>query len=70
MKEELESLKSKKVDIYAIYGKEDGLYSKEQIAELKNIVGDSKVKYLENCSHNVFIDQQNEFINSLKNWTK
>jgi len=70
LKEELESLKSKKVDIYAIYGKEDGLYSKEQIAELKNIVGDSKVKYLENCSHNVFIDQQNEFINSLKNWTK
>ncbi|MGY0426846.1 MAG: alpha/beta fold hydrolase, partial [Polaribacter sp.] len=70
LKENLEELKSKKVKIYAIYGKEDGLYSKEQVEELKGILGGNKVKYLKNCSHNVFIDQQKEFIELLKEWTK
>mgnify|MGYP005666582725 CR=1 FL=1 len=70
LKENLEGLKNNGVKVYAIYGKEDGLYSKEQVQELKNILGDNKVKYLDNCSHNVFIDQQEEFIDSLKDWAK
>lgn len=66
----LENLIVKKVTIFAVYGKEDGLYSKEQVEKLKNILGDNKVKYLENCSHSVFIDQQENFIELLKGWTK
>lgn len=70
IKNELQDLKNKKIDIYGVYGKEDGLYSKEQVVDLKNILGNNKVKYLENCSHNVFIDRQEEFINSMKDWIK
>jgi len=66
----LQSLLTKKVNVFAVYGKEDGLYSKEQVEDLKNILGDTKVAYLENCSHNVFIDRQEKFIELFKDWTK
>lgn len=66
----LKSLKVNKMNIFAIYGKEDGLYSKEQVESLKNNLGDNDVKYLEDCSHSVFIDQQEKFIELLKVWTK
>lgn len=69
IQDKLESLKNKKVDVYGIYGKEDGLYSEEQVESLKRILGNNKVEYLENASHNIFIDSQKEFIGSLKNWT-
>ena len=67
--ENLKVLKSKNLKIYSLFGKEDGLYSAEQIAKTENIVGISNNKYLENCSHNVFIDQQKIFIETLKKWT-
>jgi proline iminopeptidase len=66
----VKDLVAKKVPCFAISGKEDGLYSKEQVANLKNILGDTMVEYLENCSHNVFIDRQEKFIELLNNWTK
>ncbi|MDR6301757.1 pimeloyl-ACP methyl ester carboxylesterase [Mesonia maritima] len=37
IKDDLQSLKNKKVSVFGIYGKEDGLYSKEQVDGLKNI---------------------------------
>lgn len=68
LKENLERLKNKKVEMYAMYGEEDGLYAMKQVEATKTILGANKVKYLSHCSHNVFIDQQKEFIDSLKNW--
>lgn len=59
-----------KLPINGIYGKEDGLYSLNQIESMKNLVGAKNLKYLENCSHNVFIDQQTSFIEALKFWVK
>lgn len=59
-----------KIPVYGIYGKEDGLYSNEQIESLKKLIGDTKVKYWENCSHNVFSDQQTPFIEAIKVWVK
>jgi len=56
--------------IYGIYGKDDGLYSSEQIESLKNLIGEKNVNYLDNCSHNVFIDQQTLFVDALKIWVK
>jgi proline iminopeptidase len=58
------------LSIYGIYGKDDGLYSAEQIESLKNLIGAQHVKYIDNCSHNVFIDQQSAFIEALKIWVK
>ncbi len=66
----LRDLKSRKIKIFGIYGKEDGLYSEKQINDLANLIGNKNLKYLENCSHNIFIDQQVAFIESLKNWLK
>jgi proline iminopeptidase len=56
--------------IFGIYGVNDGLYSSEQIESLKNLIGAINVKYLDNCSHNVFSDQQTPFIEALKTWIK
>jgi proline iminopeptidase len=64
----LKALKDKGQAIYGFYGQEDSLYSETQINELKSIIGAENMRYLDNCSHNVFIDQQAEFIKQLKMW--
>jgi proline iminopeptidase len=66
----LEALKNQNIPIFGIYGKEDGLFDTAQIEALKALVGDENVRYLENCSHNVFIDQQKVFIETLVAWSR
>lgn len=63
-------LPGKKVKVYGLYGMDDGLYSKEQIAQLQTLIGESNLHYLPDCSHSVFIDKQSEFISALKEWTQ
>ena len=58
------------VPVYALYGKDDGLYSEKQVSDLETILGNDQLKYLDRCSHNVFIDQQEEFIAALVEWMK
>jgi len=58
------------VPIFGLYGKDDGLFSKTQISDIKNLIGANNLDYLNNCSHHVFIDQQTIFINKLKEWIK
>ena len=66
----LKQLKSEKMEIYALYGKDDGLFSSRQVMNLGQIVGKDKLKYLENCSHYLYTDQQDIFISQLKIWLK
>lgn len=66
----IKNLVSKKIKVVGLYGKEDGLYSNEQIMALQAIIGESNLKYFDNCSHNVYMDQQEGFINALKEWLK
>jgi proline iminopeptidase len=66
----LEKLRSKKIDIYALYGKQDGIFSVEQINEVRNITGENRLKYLDNCSHTLFIDQQAAFLSAVTQWLK
>lgn len=54
--------------IYALYGKQDGLYSPQQIAELERLLGPTHVCYLDICSHTVFIDQQVLFLAATSHW--
>jgi len=61
---------NKQLPIYGFYGKDDGLYSEKQVDDLRKIIGDENLKYLENCSHNVFIDQQKDFIDQVVLWNK
>lgn len=64
----LRSLQKQNIPIYGLYGKDDGLYSAQQIEDLQNLIGKDQVEYLDNCSHSVFMDQQRIFINSVKRW--
>ena len=66
----IQALLNQKIKIYGLYGKEDGLYSNTQVVELQNLIGTSNLKYFDNCSHNVFIDQQSQFIETIYMWTK
>jgi proline iminopeptidase len=68
--EPIKKLVASKMKIFGLYGKEDGLYAPYQIAALADIIGAQNLKYYEDCSHNVFIDQQSEFLKAMKNWTK
>jgi proline iminopeptidase len=66
----LQSLKKKQMKIYGLFGKDDGLFSEQQVTGLQEIIGSSNLKYLDNCSHNVFIDQQIQFIDAVMTWAK
>jgi proline iminopeptidase len=54
--------------VYGIYGKEDGLYSRGQIRRLEQHIGEANLLYLDHCSHNPFVDQQNIFLAMLRGW--
>ncbi len=66
----LQSIQKQNIKIYGLYGKDDGLYSAQQVTDLQNLIGSSNIKYFDNCSHSVFVDQQTEFIDAIKVWTK
>ncbi|MDR6969327.1 proline iminopeptidase [Flavobacterium arsenatis] len=68
--ENIKNLRSKKIPVYGLYGKEDGLFSEKQVRDLENIIGKNNLFYFDDCSHNVFIDQQSKFIEQLKHWNK
>jgi len=66
----LKNLIAKNVKVFGLYGMEDGLYSAKQVKDLQKLLGDTNVKYLENCSHSVFVDQQSLFIIAIEKFTK
>ncbi|AWA30445.1 alpha/beta hydrolase [Flavobacterium magnum] len=57
---------SKKMKVIGLYGRDDGLYSENQIEKLSKLIGKDHVFYIENSSHNVFIDRQDEFLKIIK----
>lgn len=66
----IQKLVNSKLPVFGLYGKEDGLYSKKQIEDLALLIGEDQLLYLDNCSHSVFVDQQQLFIDAIKNWTE
>jgi proline iminopeptidase len=35
---------------------------------MRNLVGENHFAFIDNCSHYLFVDQQNEFISNFKSW--
>jgi len=68
--ENLSKLVAQSIPIYGIYGKDDGLFSTQQIEGVSSILGAKNVYYLEDCSHNPFIDRQKAFLQRLSDFTK
>ena len=66
----LKKTKAKAISIYAIYGKEDGIFSSAQITSIKDLAGKNHFVLLENCSHYLFVDQQSQFLSNIKKWLK
>ncbi|MNX35776.1 Proline iminopeptidase [compost metagenome] len=66
----LNKIKKNGIPIYAIYGKEDGIFSSAQISSIKDIAGENHFALLGNCSHYLFVDQQNKFLGNIKKWLK
>jgi proline iminopeptidase len=66
----IKKIKAEGIPIYAIYGKQDGIFSTEQINSIRNLASKNHFALLENCSHYLFVDQQKEFLSNVKNWIK
>jgi proline iminopeptidase len=66
----LKEIIAKGITVYAIYGQDDGIFSPSQIKSIKNIASDNHFALLQNCSHYLFIDQQNKFISKIEMWLK
>jgi len=60
----------KEVKLFAIYGKQDGIFSKNQLIDMEKIVTKQNFKIIKNCSHYPFVDQQQIFINTVVKWLK
>lgn len=67
---QLKYLRELRIPVYALYGKQDGLYSNEQISEIGKIIRADRMKYFDQCSHTLFIDQQELFLAALSEWLK
>jgi proline iminopeptidase len=65
----LKKLKNK-VKLFAIYGKQDNIFSEKQLNDLQQIVTKKNFKIIENCSHYLFVDQQEIFIETVEKWIK
>lgn len=63
--EDLKKLR-KKIGIYGIYGAEDGLFSGEILEDLELLLGSENMVIVDNASHNVFLDQQEIFVEKVK----
>lgn len=61
-KDILKNIRKKGIPIFAIYGKDDGIFSEKQINDLKSITGEENFKLVDNASHYLFVDQQDEFL--------
>ncbi len=66
----IDNVMEQDIEVYGIYGKEDGLFSEEQVNSLAEQIGEGNMLYLDNCSHNVFVDRQTEFIEAIVEWNK
>lgn len=59
-----------KVKLFAVYGKQDNIFSKQQLHDLQKIITPNNFKMIENCSHYLFVDQQQIFIDTVNQWIK
>lgn len=58
------------IKLYGVYGEEDGIIPLSEINNVRQLISNSNVKYLKDCSHNVFLDQQDLLLENIKNWVK
>jgi proline iminopeptidase len=60
----------KQVKLFAIYGRQDNVFSEKQLSDMEKIVKKQNLKIIDNCSHYLFVDQQEIFISTIAKWLK
>jgi proline iminopeptidase len=58
------------VKLFAIYGRQDNVFSEKQLSDMEKIVKKENFKIINNCSHYLFVDQQQLFIDTITKWLK
>jgi len=66
----LRRLRNMGVKLFAIYGQQDRIFSTLQISDIRKIVEKGNFKNIDNCSHYLFVDQQQTFIENIEKWIK
>ncbi|MDA3613869.1 alpha/beta fold hydrolase [Polluticaenibacter yanchengensis] len=66
----LKAIKKMDVKLFAIYGQQDNIFSHKQLNDMKTIVKKPNFKIIDNCSHYLFVDQQEQFIETITKWLK
>jgi len=66
----LKDIRKSGVKLFAIYGLQDKIFSSKQLKDVEEIVTKQNFKAIDNCSHYLFVDQQQEFIDAIENWIK
>lgn len=54
------------VPVFAMYGKDDGLYAPEQIASIKAVIGNKHILYMQDAAHYLYNDQQGHFLSGMR----
>lgn len=65
----LKNLK-KQIKLFAVYGQQDSIFSEKQLSDMEKTVKKQNFKIIENCSHYLFVDQQQIFISTIVKWLK
>lgn len=69
-KARLRKIKEQNVRLFAIYGKQDRIFSESQMSDMEKLVAKSNFVLVDNCSHYLFVDQQQIFLDSVQKWLK
>ncbi|AWG20835.1 alpha/beta hydrolase [Flavobacterium faecale] len=56
------------IKVCGIYGKQDSIFGQAQMKKMSRIVGSKQFVLLDNCSHYLFVDQQEAFLKSIVDW--
>jgi len=64
----LQQAKAAGVQLFALYGQQDGIFSAQQLNAVQQLVGSAAFALLDNCSHYPFVDQQQAFLQQLTQW--
>jgi proline iminopeptidase len=64
----LKRIKASGIGLYALYGKQDGIFSEAQLSQLRQLTGPAKFAFIDNCSHYPFVDQQQAFLDQIEHW--
>lgn len=67
-KPRLQKIKKAKVELFAVYGQQDRIFSTSQLADMERLVTKSNFMLIDNCSHYLFVDQQQIFLDTLQKW--